>query len=450
MPLVLAICLVLSGFGAVAISENAENDYDEYDLVIIAPSKFTDDLRKLVDHKNSIGVNTTLKTTEEIYDNFTGVDKPEQIKYFIKDAMETWGIDYALLVGGLKSYFYAKDRDNANEGSRAWHVPVRYTNLYVDGGYEAGCISDLYYADIYDDKGNFSSWDSNGDGIFAAWDKPGVPNDELDLYPDISVGRLPCRNKFEVEIMVNKIITYENSSDKDWFNKMVVVAGYGYGGDRTDEEICDHALAYMPDFDPIRVYASNSDTGGPVPRTKDIIKAINSGCGFLLFEGMGNPGKWATYLDEHGWPGGISVYAFPRLRNGKKLPVCIVGGAAHVCLFNITLIKTLLGHIFFQKYRYYGPPNIECFGWWMTRKIGGGSIATIASTGLVIRYLWIYPLLELEFFQSYASGIHVLGRAHTMAIINYLDKVIIDKIECKTVQEWILFGDPSLTIGGYS
>lgn len=89
MPLLITICLVLSGFGAVAISEKAENDYGEYDLVIIAPSKFVNNLQKLVDHKNSLGVNTKLKTTEEIYDNFTGVDKPEQIKYFIKYATET-------------------------------------------------------------------------------------------------------------------------------------------------------------------------------------------------------------------------------------------------------------------------------------------------------------------------------------------------------------------------
>ena len=56
-----------------------------HDMVIIAPSEFSADLQELVDHKNSFGVNTILKTTEDIYSEYSGVDKPEQIKYFIKD-----------------------------------------------------------------------------------------------------------------------------------------------------------------------------------------------------------------------------------------------------------------------------------------------------------------------------------------------------------------------------
>ncbi|MCK4416134.1 MAG: peptidase C25, partial [Thermoplasmatales archaeon] len=40
---------------------------DEYDLVVIAPSKFEQALQPLIEHKNSKGMNTSLKTTEEIY-----------------------------------------------------------------------------------------------------------------------------------------------------------------------------------------------------------------------------------------------------------------------------------------------------------------------------------------------------------------------------------------------
>ena len=35
--------------------------------------------------------------------------------------------------------------------------------------FDPGVISDLYYADIYEEGGAFSSWDPNGDGVFAAW-----------------------------------------------------------------------------------------------------------------------------------------------------------------------------------------------------------------------------------------------------------------------------------------
>ncbi|MCK5260901.1 MAG: peptidase C25, partial [Thermoplasmatales archaeon] len=211
---------------------------DSYDMVIICPSAFSSELQKLVTHKDSVGVSTTIKTLGDIYNEYSGVDKPEQIKYFIKDARETWGIDYVLLVGGLKSLIWSKPRDDCNQGTKGWHVPVRYTNLFDDPEhplrgdtiFDPGVISDLYYADIYEAEGNFSSWDPNGDGIFAAWGRPGVENDTgIDLFPDVCLGRLACRNKREVKIMVNKIIKYENTpADPSWFKKMIVISGDGF------------------------------------------------------------------------------------------------------------------------------------------------------------------------------------------------------------------------------
>ncbi|HEC88980.1 MAG TPA: peptidase C25, partial [Thermoplasmatales archaeon] len=211
----------------------------QYDLVIIAPQVFSQALQPLIDHKNNMGVKTILKTTEEIYQEYQGRDKPEQIKYFIKDALEQWVIKYVLLVGGLKSMIYSKPRDDANQGSRDWYLPVRYTNLYDSPRFplseetihDPGIISDLYYADIYREGGEFESWDHNNDGIFAAWGKPGVENDTgLDFYPDVALGRLACRSVDEVKTVVNKIIRYESTSlsDKPWFKKMIVVSGDGF------------------------------------------------------------------------------------------------------------------------------------------------------------------------------------------------------------------------------
>ena len=211
----------------------------EYNLVIIAPKSFENALQPLIEHKNSHGVLTMLKTTEDIYSQFDGVDKPEKIKYFIKYAIETWGVEYVLLVGGLKNMVFSKPRDNVNEGSKGWHVPVRYTNLYDNPKFplaaentlfDPGVLSDLYYADIYEDGGNFSSWDTNGDGIFAAWGKPGVENDTgLDLYPDVAVGRLACVSVSEVRTVVKKIITYETTTyGEAWFKKYVAISGDGF------------------------------------------------------------------------------------------------------------------------------------------------------------------------------------------------------------------------------
>ncbi len=210
----------------------------EYDMVIITPETFATALEPLVDHKNQMGVQTFIKTTEEIYQQYSGFDKPEQIKYFIKDAVETQGVTYVLLAGGLTSLICSKPRDGFNQGTTGWHVPVRYNNLFdnpehpllASSIYDPGVISDLYYADIYEAGGNFSTWDPNEDGVYASMSRPGYENDTgIDMYPDVRVGRLAVRNKREIRNMIDKITTYERTmADPSWFKKMIVISGDGF------------------------------------------------------------------------------------------------------------------------------------------------------------------------------------------------------------------------------
>ena len=221
---------------------------DSFDLLIIAPELFVDSLQPLITHKETTGLKTTLKTVEDILSEYTGRDQPEQIKYFIKDAKENWDITYVLLVGGLKSYIYAKDKEDRNHGStNGWHVPVRYTNIHH--GNEVGVISDLYYSDLYrynreTAQWEFEDWDSSGDGIFAN-SELGGKKDTLDLVPDVYVGRLACRTNVEVDIIVNKILQYESTSpdEKSWYDTMIGVAGRTFdlfdGSDQTQQASSD-------------------------------------------------------------------------------------------------------------------------------------------------------------------------------------------------------------------
>jgi len=440
-----------------------------YDMVIIAPSKFSGTLQKLIDHKNAHGINTTLKTTEDIYNEYTGVDKPEQIKYFIKDALETWNITYVLLVGGMKSYIFGTAQDDANQGSKSWNVPVRYSNL--DDGYESGYISDLYYADIYDSHGNFSNWDSNHNGIFGEWTM--TKKDIIDLYPDVYVGRLACRNKLEVKIMVDKIIKYESTpADPSWFKKMVVVGGDLWDDVGTNyvegEVMCDKGLSYMPGFTPVKIYASNKEGGGLVPTTKDIVSTVSGGCGFLFFEGGGNPGEWNTQWpgDFINWTGGITCFNFPKLKNKEKLPICIASGNS-LSQFNVTILKTLKDPVGMHT---YGKLLPECWSWWLTRKIGGGSIATLGDAGATYGNVGETGDLDGDgvnepdcveslcgyraalFFKIYNESHASLGVVFGETIKQYLDTFpgMYAQGDCKTVESWTLLGDPSLQIGGYT
>ena len=445
---------------------------DAYDMVIIAPSIFSNILQKLINHKNKYGINTTLKTTESIYKEYTGVDKPEQIKYFIKDALETWHIKYVLLVGGMKSYFFGDPKDDVNQGSKSFYVPVRYTNV-DDGEYErGGYISDLYYADIYDSYGNFSSWDSNGNGVFAEW--KGIKKDKIDLYPDVYLGRLACRNTQEVKITVNKIITYESTpADPSWFKKMVVVGGENWddvGTNYLEGEVqCDKALSYMPEFTPVKLYASNRDSGGLVPSPKDIVSTISKGCGFLYFAGFGSPREWNTHwpgdFNIYNWTGGIKCIDFLKLKNKEKLPICIAEGN---CLnqFNVTILACLKNPVGMNIYQGSTP---ESWGEWLSRKIGGGAIATIADTGATWGYMGedgdldndgvndpdcveaASGYMTTQFFKIYNESHAALGQVFGETIKQYLDTYpgMSAQVHAHTVETWTLLGDPSLMIGGY-
>jgi len=426
-----------------------------FSLLILTPKNFLRQLKPLYDHKNELGITTKMVTLREVYDQTSsGRDEAEKIKYFIKQAIESWNTQYVLLVGGMK-----------HQRFNSWHLPVRYVGM--DDDWEHHYVSDLYFADIYDSTGNFSSWDSDGDGIYGEWPYDSIAEDQdIDLYPDVYVGRLPCRNKYEVKIMVNKIITYENEAyGNPWFNDMICIAGdtypehlnplwVGYEG----EYYADRALENMSDFNPVTLYASDETFTGQ----KDVINAVNQGCGFLYFVGHGNPKSWGNHPpDGEEFIDGLSTYTMHKLKNKEKLPVCVVSGC-HNSQFDVSLWRILN-----RRSRYLGEAAAECWGWRMTRRIGGGSIATVGCSALGYtkedKVSFSGGLNELEslFFKAYGQDdITIVGETFSTAITSYLDTytpihwnttAVGDSfIDVKVVQSWVLFGDPSLQIGGYN
>ena len=137
------------------------------------------------------------------------------------------------------------------------------------------------------------------------------------------------------------------------------------------------------------------------------------------------------------------------LRNGNKLPICVVGGC-HNSLFNVSVFhSTWTG----------GFPIPECWSWWLTRLPERGAIATIGNTGLGYGILgkdctiggfdgWI----SKEFFRQYAEENHgILGDAYGQTLISYVTSYDLGEDDhVKSVEQWILLGDPSLKIGGYT
>ena len=444
IPILIVIILALSSINAIGLY----SEKNEYEMVVIAPEIFSSEIAPLIDHKNNYNVLTFLKTTEEIYSNYEGRDHSEQIKYYIKDALETLNIKYVLLMGGRKIL------------SNDWYVPARYSQL-DDGFGNPEFLSDLYFADIYKNNGeDFEDWDSNENGIFGEW---GFNGDELDLIPDISIGRLPCRTKKEVEIVVNKIIYYEtNSYGQSWFKNMVVMGGdtfpdyEGIEGEFT----CNVAADYMNGFEITRLFTST----GELTSSNNVIESINEGCGFLFTRGRGGTDRVRMVLPE-----GSEIIAFQnddisRLENNGMYPICILGECIHgrfdVGILNIfKIIQDKPGYTLYDCIP-------ECIAWRLVREKNGGSIATITNTNIcfgaigdndnngILDDAEIYGgFLAVELFRFYGEEeIDILGDVFNSAISSYIEKipeVYSNKIHSKSVQEFVLIGDPSLKIGGY-
>jgi hypothetical protein len=440
---------------------------DTYDLLIITDEKFASKLQPLVDHKNSINVRTILDTTQNIYQTYDGRDNPENIKLRIKDAIEEWGINYVLLAGGRKGQTFR------------WYIPERRTNN--DDGWEGGFASDLYYGDIYrDDNGTpvFEDWDSNGNGIFAEWSTIATHRDIIDYDPDVAVGRIPFRYKSEIDTVVDKIISYENSAADSWFKNAYVISGDTgppCRGPATpgiyEGELATGISANLLEsigFTVERLWLSQGAWSG----RKDVVNTISEGSGFIHMAGHGNPAYWGNFLpdaqSEEEMVDGLLLRDMHKLKNGDKLPIIVVGGC-HNAQFNTTMRNILHGIKKYGFLSYFGlgndpssrffymewVPRVFCS--WLVMQKGGGSIASTGCSGLGLGYFNIIGLadwLEPRFFDAYANqSIKILGDVHDQAIRDYITingGVNSQQNDRKTVEEWTLIGDPSLKIGGYN
>ena len=455
--------LAISGIGVGAFSINKTNTLsissEVYDMVIIAPNKFSASIQPLIDHKNGHGVKTFLKTTEEIYKEYKGQDKAEEIKLFIKDAIENNAIKYVLLIGGRQGQSFR------------WYVPCRYSNV-DDGFMNKQFLSDLYFADIYKENGDFEDWDSNGNGIFAEWyeDDSKLP-DIMDLKPDVAVGRLPCRNENEVVSIVEKIIYYENNAyGKPWSNKALLIGGdtnpgvgdpFPYEG----EADCNYTMQNLTDFNVTTLFVSD----GTLTSYNDFISSFNTGQGFVLFHGHGQQKKLFTHTSD-----GEQLMIFDseyisQLNNDGMYPIMVVGCCVttefDVGIFNfLTIFKNL------KKYHNFFTFKYECvrevLGWDLIKKTNGGSIAHIGCSSTAwgdagdknhdnipdsVQNGYTSGLCA-EFFKIIGEKeIGILGDVFTNAITRIVENnsAAEDRIQCKCVQEFQLIGDPSLKIGGY-
>lgn len=174
--------------------------YDEIvpNYIIITCDSLKSTFQTLADWKSKKGVFTIIITTEEIANNYSGIDLAEKIRKYIIEAYSKWGAGLYILLGGDTNI-----------------VPARM----VQGDKTILRPSDRYFTSY---KG---TWNSNGDNVYLG------TGDAMTTDIGVILGRAPVENVSEATIFRNKIISYEkatniSNSKLNYFNNYLFLDEY--------------------------------------------------------------------------------------------------------------------------------------------------------------------------------------------------------------------------------
>jgi len=146
--------------------------------LIITTDALADEFQPFAHWKRRLGLPTTLKTIEALQSEYpAAADDAERMRLWIRDQYTGPGARWVLL------------------GGTAALVPTRYAYTQFYGG--ASIPTDLYFSCLD------GSWNADGDalwgeGYFSASD----PGDDVDLLPEVWVGRAPVTNTAEAHAFV--------------------------------------------------------------------------------------------------------------------------------------------------------------------------------------------------------------------------------------------------------
>jgi len=361
--------------------------------VIITPSEFSGAVESFSAWKQQLGFSVQITSLEQIYSQFSGRDNAEKVRNFINESYSTNRTEYYLLVGDCDV------------------CPVREVWDPVDIG--MGCDngtepSDLYYECLDGD------WDANGNNIF------GEQDDDVDLYPEVKVGRIPVNTTEDVErvlAMIRKI--EENPEHGEWIKNFMLIAPSAFTpGDSAaalEEEINQKFLADSF-LNPIRLY----DVDGSLSPSS-VISAINRGVGLVDFFDHGQYDRWV---------GALQTSDALNLHNGNRTFLAFAM-ACETAAFDYQEYTTI-GEAFF-------------------RNQNGGAIGYIGATRIAWAGYDCFDGLHHRFWNYFLGSAteHLEAnpkQALQDALIEMVSTYSVGGPTLETIYEAIYFGDPALNL----
>ena len=329
-----------------------------------------------MDYRQARGLSAMLVPFDDITAEFSdGIYTPYAIKDFLEYVYQYWAQspEYVVLVG--KGTYDFKD---VHEFGNNLLPPML---IQISEGIFA---SDNTYADV---EGN--------DGI-----------------PEMAIGRLAASDEAELQILIDKIIAYENTDDDVWKRQVIMIADDPDAGGDFDED--SDRVASNLSADPYvtveKIYLSEQT---PSVAHQMTINSITDGALAVNYIGHGG---YQFLADEQI----LHLDDVPSLANGDRLPVFV----ALTCITG--------------RYTF---PDSDSLGEEMMGSSDGGAIAVWSPTGLSVNSRAV--ILDEEFMNAvFSDGISLLGDAVLKALESYSNRT-----GDKTMPGiYNLLGDPALRL----
>jgi len=257
----------------------------EVQYLIVTNEEMEPEFQRLADWKTQKGVPSVVRTIEWIEQNTrAGADLGETVRNFIRDAYEKWGVEY-VLIGG----------DTAIIPERLAYVSF-YTGDFIPTDMYYGCLD--------------GTWNADGDSLWGeGFHSLGDPGDDVDLYAEIYVGRLPAVNLADAQLLVDKTINYEAPSDTTYKSDFLLLGEVIYPSDYTPgDNIVNDGAEYLqlvydqyfvsdPDISTVRLYENFADYPGSHALTMSAaLDSMSAGFNHVVHAGHG--GKYNMSLGD--------------------------------------------------------------------------------------------------------------------------------------------------------
>lgn len=417
--------------GTVATNPTPTPDGVPFEYLIITTDALVAAWTPMAAWKTRSGTPAAIQTVEWIYENYPqGIDAPEKIRLFLRDAYDHWGARWVLM-GGDPSI-----------------VPIRYAHSWAfnprAGGTDISC--DYYYACLDGD------WNANGNAAFGegTFGQTNRISDQTDLSPELFVGRVSARTPADVTGYWTKLQRYVTNPRRDSYLKEIVTMGevlFHRGWQLGDcdscagcpgTEVCvsaDGAIDCIRMIDSVEVNERGgffefgelyerdywwADRGRPAAQPLNftsVMARLEAGAHVVHQVGHGDRDRWSIGTDR------IVSSNLARLRNGDS-------GKISAFCYTVNCNSAAVEY--------------DCAGEaWILSPTGGG-LAYIGSTNVD------FPLAaarhQNKFFQTWpGDGNVTLGEAHYAAVAAAASVVGNSDSNLRFLTYSLIFlGDPSL------